>query len=133
MDGICDFNGECGSFSSDTDSRSAWKDGGTLVLSPSNSQGSSKMYIFGCPLKLQNHDLMKEISDEIDITGYDDHSETDFYSTFNNITGVLQSIENCSSDSFGSSGSSSGIDIVAEFTKSSGHISPGDISTMIYG
>ena len=112
VDGICDLNSESSSFSvDDMESKCPWK-------GPNNPQDSSKMYIFGHPLKLQTRDLNNEMSDEIDIIGFDDDVDTDntqFYSTFNNITHVLQSIENSSTDSFESS---SDIDIVAEITSS---------------
>ena len=118
VDGICDLNSESSSFSVDMESKCPWKDAGTLLQSPNNSQDSSKMYIFGYPLKLQTQDLNNEMSDEIDIIGFDDDVDTDnteFYSTFSNITDVLQNIENSSTDSFESS---SDIDIVAEITSS---------------
>ena len=101
----CDTNSDSSSFSMD-ECKSPWKDCGTLVLSPNNSQDTSKMYVFGYPLKLQAQDLMNEMSDEIDIVGFDDDIDTnskEFFSKFNNITGVLQSIDNSSTDSFESS------------------------------
>ena len=112
----CDTNSDSSSFSKD-ECISPWKDCGTLVLSPNNSQDTSKMYVFGYPLKLQAQDLMNEMSDEIDIVGFDDDIDTnskeffsdidtnskEFFSKFNNITGDLQSIDNSSTDSFESS------------------------------
>lgn len=117
--------------SPDKEITSSWEDCGTLVLSPTNSQASPKMYVFGYPLKLQNLELLKEINNDVDICNGDGRCETEFYSTFNNITGVLQSIKNCSSETCGSDESLSDTDVVAEFSKSSGHSSPSDLSDIM--
>ena len=111
----------------------SWEDCETVVVSP--GQQTSRMYVLGYPFKLQNQDMMTGLIDDIDLLECTDYNEpNEFYTTFSNITGVLKSIENCSSDTSSSEGNLSDIDIIAEFSKSSGHSSPSDISpTMIFG
>ena len=111
-----------------------WDNHETVILSP-NSISSPRMYVFGCPPLLQNADALADITEDIDVLNADEYIEcSEFYTPFHNISGVLESIENSSSETSGSdSGSFSDIDVIAEFTKSSGHSSPSDISTMIYG
>ena len=112
-------------------SSAVWKpceeDNGTAIVS--SSQQAAKMYMFGCPLKLQNQDLINGLIDDIDLfesecSDYNEPSE--FYSTFSNINGIYKNIETCSSDLSGSEGNLSDFDIIAEFSKSSGPSSPSD-------